>query len=953
MYGRDRELRVVADLLRVAEAGRGGMLLVEGEPGIGKTSLLRQAAAAAAERGFALSWGSADQPSQMAPMGAPVPAAPALGQLLTRSPPMATAAAGREHVTALHQAGLSPERRQPGLPEPTLGNQLLIMLDDLQWADKATLWRLRCLPSQPRAGAPLWILARSTVAADNDLERLFAHLECAGAVRMQLGPLDEATMADMAAGTLGAMPDHGLCALAAGAGGNPLLLIELLGGLRDEGRIRTEGGLASLVPGQLPQRLQSTVRCWLGDLCQCARQLLEVGAVLGRSFPVDRVAALLGETPAGLLPAIEAAIETGILIATPDSLAFRRDLVWQAIAEGVPTPARQALHLQAGELYFDQGGPAADTAAHLISGTRPGDTNAVARLDRAAQSFLASSPQTAADLALKALELAGPADQHRFSRTVTAAEALAAAGRLSEAAELARSTLAEPVPVITATQLRSVISSILFYSGRPSDAVSEAQRVLAEPELTREVRESAEVALMLGICAAMEDTRWATARAEVILAGADHRGEAAVVGALLALATIGWSEARLNAALDLARDAVRRASTGSDIARRALARLILVSMLTPAGLLDEAGAVVSRLAEDVTALGHTVHGASPDILAAHVALAAGRLTEAVTRAEAGLRLAETLGTHLLTPFGLSVLAMAALRSGDLGAAVEHVQNFQARLSEYGPTYGRTRCLVVAAQVAEATGGPHSAAALVADIYPKLKRRRCVLLADPTAPALLVRFAVSQGDREHAEAVAAAAENIAASNPGFAALTAAAAHSRGLLDRDADALNRAAIADPDPWARASAAEDLGVLFAQQQAHKNAVQSLDISLAGYDQTGAQRDAARVRRRLRRLGVRRRNFTYADRPGSGWASLTDTERAVSNLVAQGLTNQKIANQMFLSVHTVAFHLRQVFRKLDIGSRVDLARVLTERSQPGETQHVIATDSVGHLTRGRCVTM
>jgi DNA-binding CsgD family transcriptional regulator len=100
---------------------------------------------------------------------------------------------------------------------------------------------------------------------------------------------------------------------------------------------------------------------------------------------------------------------------------------------------------------------------------------------------------------------------------------------------------------------------------------------------------------------------------------------------------------------------------------------------------------------------------------------------------------------------------------------------------------------------------------------------------------------------------------------------------------------------------------------------------------------RDARRVRRRLRGLGIRRGHFTSANRPRSGWESLTDTERAVSALVAQGLTNQKIASELFLSPHTVAFHLRQVFRKLDIGSRVDLARQLTERSragvQPGRT--------------------
>lgn len=106
-------------------------------------------------------------------------------------------------------------------------------------------------------------------------------------------------------------------------------------------------------------------------------------------------------------------------------------------------------------------------------------------------------------------------------------------------------------------------------------------------------------------------------------------------------------------------------------------------------------------------------------------------------------------------------------------------------------------------------------------------------------------------------------------------------------------------------------------------------LEDSLAGYDQAAALRDSRRVRRRLRGIGIRRRHFTHATRPKSGWISLTDTERAVSDLVAKGLTNQQIAAEMFLSTHTVAFHLRQVFRKLDIGSRVDLARVCTEQAQ------------------------
>ncbi|MBV9449707.1 MAG: helix-turn-helix transcriptional regulator, partial [Streptosporangiaceae bacterium] len=80
-------------------------------------------------------------------------------------------------------------------------------------------------------------------------------------------------------------------------------------------------------------------------------------------------------------------------------------------------------------------------------------------------------------------------------------------------------------------------------------------------------------------------------------------------------------------------------------------------------------------------------------------------------------------------------------------------------------------------------------------------------------------------------------------------------------------------------------------------------------------------------RRLGVRRRHWTTAQRPVQGWASLTDTERGIAELVAEGLTNRQAAERMFISAHTVAFHLRQIFRKLSIGSRVELARLTAER--------------------------
>ena len=104
------------------------------------------------------------------------------------------------------------------------------------------------------------------------------------------------------------------------------------------------------------------------------------------------------------------------------------------------------------------------------------------------------------------------------------------------------------------------------------------------------------------------------------------------------------------------------------------------------------------------------------------------------------------------------------------------------------------------------------------------------------------------------------------------------------------------------------------------------SLDEALEGYERIGALWDVARVRARLRALGVRRRHWAQPQRPAFGWDSLTDTERAVAGLIARGMTNRQAAERMFLSPHTVSTHLRRMFGKLDIASRAELARIVAE---------------------------
>ena len=112
------------------------------------------------------------------------------------------------------------------------------------------------------------------------------------------------------------------------------------------------------------------------------------------------------------------------------------------------------------------------------------------------------------------------------------------------------------------------------------------------------------------------------------------------------------------------------------------------------------------------------------------------------------------------------------------------------------------------------------------------------------------------------------------------------------------LAEAAALHPDPWSRASAAEDLGVYHARRADRRRAVRRLAEANQGYESIGATADTARVRRRLRHLGVRRRHWTQSPgRPDRGWESLTETQHTVSELTAQGLNNRQIAAGMYVS--------------------------------------------------------
>ncbi|MBO0834035.1 MAG: AAA family ATPase [Actinobacteria bacterium] len=912
MRGRDAEWRLVGDLLRRADGGSGGVLLVDGEHGMGKSLLLREAGHEGAARGFSLATGAADQLGGQLPLFTLRMAVGMTSDDYDQPEPEPLAAQiGRLRERLVRRAETAP---------------VLVMLDDLQWAGEETLLALRVLPRELARYPVAWILARSVtprrVPQSKDAECLFTALEGEGAFRAALQPLDSGIVTEMLSHAFGAAPDDELLALASGAGGNPSLLADLIEGLREDEAIRLDGEHVGLASALLPRRVSRTARRWL-DVSEPARRLLETAAVLGGEFRLGDLAEVMATTPTALLPHLEEALDAGIIVAREDAFSFRYHLMVRAAAESVPRPVRRVLHRHFGEILLDREGSAAEACAHLLNAAAPCDPASVAGLDNGAARILRLSPRMAADLATRALQFTGPADRAAIPRAVAAAEALAAAGQPARAARIAYETLARPVPAPLEARIRSALASVLSMSGQASDAAAHAGKVLDSAD-SHDARDHAIVAWLQAATGRGCDRDADRVAADVLAVANDH-SDHAVLAAETTRAMLKWDEGRTSEALELLREAARRGGVSPD-ARHTQPLLLLAARMIDLRRLNEAASLIHSAEDSMPDIGLIAMIVS--VLRARLHLASGRFDEAGTEAESLLNAAESAGADAYASVARCLLASIALRQGRLHDADRDLAGRAVLPPHSAAVYAPAETCLAPAQVTEAVKGASAAIGQVLELCADPGTLRRVLLGDPAHAVWLVRAALAAGDLALATRAVAAIETLA--SPDTPAVAAAAAHARGLLTGDADSLTYAAAHHSDPWARASAAEDLGVLGIAKAAREEAVARLNEAFEGYAEVSAAADLARVRARLRDLGVRRRHWeTSPDRPVDGWDSLTNTERAVAVLIAEGLTNQQAASRMYISAHTVAHHLRQAFRKLRIGSRVELTRIVMERAQ------------------------
>ena len=920
------QCKVIGDLLCRAQRGSGGVVLVDGEPGIGKSFLLRHAIDEAGGQGFSLAAGTADE------LGQAIPFFVLRGALGEAFGGPAGDGPGRDLPDApawwITHIGAHLERRAATAP-------VLVCLDDLHCAGPATLAALRALPRDLKHHPVAWLLARSSTSQPR-ADYLFGLLEADGATRVTLAPLNEDAVAGMLTDAFGAPPGQRLCDLAHGAAGNPALVAELIAGLRDEHAVRVTGGHAVLVSDRLPRRVHLLAQRRLAGLGKQTRQLLATAAVLGPVSRLEDAARMLGETPATLLPAVDEAIDAAIMTATEHALTFRHQLLCRAVAEVIPPPARNALHRQYGEILLARGESAVRAADHLLRAAHPGDPASVAGLDQAAAQTLGSAPQIAAGLALRALELTPPADPAALPRAITAAEALTAAGQLDQASRIAHEVLAKPLPARAEDRMRCTLASLLCASGQAQDAADQAQMVLARPRLPGDVRDQALTALLQALAGLHHEL--AGPLAGTIMAAQGQPDRQAALAARLTRAVISWDNGQIGDALELLRGAARHPAAISPDSRHAQPLLAFATALIDLRQIKQAEDVLC--ATDSAAWQNIPASAVQSLLRARIHLAGGQLDDAAADARAAVTLAQALGAHGHAAAAHSVLGMIELRRGNLAAATAHIACRAPASPQFADIYAQSETATAEAQIIEACDGPAAVLAHLRRLHADLPARCGLLLGDPALAAWLTRTALAAGDSELAATACCMAQSLAEAHQQFPALAAAAAHSQGLAHRDPAHLAEAAARHPDPWARASAAEDLGVLHSRQGHRDQAIHHLKEALSGYRQVGASRDDARIRRRLRQHGVRRRHWTTPPaRPVTGWTSLTATEQTVANLVAEGLSNNQIGARMYISTHTVAYYLRQSFRKLSIASRIELARIVIEQAADGAAQPELAS--------------
>lgn len=949
--GRQRELGRLEQVLGEAASGAGRVVLLSGEPGMGKTRLATELARRAEEAGWLTLAGHAYETSSMPPY---LPFREAIGQYIRVHPPPGDVGpiAGLLAPGNEPRPGAGPVQSDryslfESAADLLIGAArshppgLLLRLEDIHWADPDSLHLLQHL-ARRLPEAPLLLVATCrNLGADRTgaftgtlatliRERLCEQVDLAGLTAEETGAL--------IGGMAGVQPPaHVAESLQVRTAGNPFFIEEVVHDLQLAGRDISSGAdwnAGAAVPGSIREVLAGR----LDRLSEPALRTLQVAAALDDHFPFETLALATGAAEEVLLASIDEAVAHGLLHETGEGrFQFRHAILREAIYLGLSAPRRAAVHAGIARRLTDRFGSAAtdhagELARHLLLGGRAEDLAraagyAIQAAERAMTQLAFADAARHYETALDALERSGERTPAR--RCTLLLDLAAAVARTGDMGRMEALTLASAKEAreagLSELLIRSCLASSIFGVALPD----------------RQMIPMVEAAL------------------EMIPAGDSARRSAllSVLACQLAL-TESWEEAEGPREESIAM--ARRLKDGQALAF-ALRNAYMARPHEKLEVRREHVAEVMRLARD---LGDKELELTSGCDHLQDSLLLGDLAAVDSGIEEHTRLAEELQQGMQTAHALILRGMRALLAGPLPTAVEinaemhrmrrrlsvpwadraiGAHTFvlrweQGRLDELEPVYeaGREPAAPVALRVSLAfvcaeLGRREAALQIIRGFRPE------DIAAFPDPPgrmfvaAVLAQACATAGETAHAEWLyryMLPQAGYAVSMNGSAVCLGAASRYLGLLAAamgdfdlasrhfdEADVLNSRLGARP--LLAHTMADRARMLLARDQGGDvdAAAGLLESAARAFDEVGITFHA-RVARELA-AGASKPAKVRATYPGG----LSEREVEVLRLLAAGMTNQQIADHLVISLNTVIRHVSNIFDKTGVANRAEAA--------------------------------
>jgi len=903
MIGRDRELRQLTQL--ASSPDRTQVAIVGGEAGIGKTRLIQEVLATLAPETVVLV-GHAEPGSLARPYEVLLDAIDGL--------PDVDQARIDTHLDALADPVRSPvERLQSGLAivNAVLGDRAaVVVFEDLHWADSESAALFERIAEQSGPRLLIGTYRPAEVTRRNPLAALLARLERRHVVtHLQLEAFGEADTAALLAAVTGRpAPYRAVAALHQRTGGNPFFIEELLRGHAGE-------DLDSLHEQPLPWTLAEVLRRQVDDLDPQIQRIVEAAAVLGHRLPFDLLAAVTGVSEDTLIAALLELVNRGVLVESgEDEFSFRHALVREAISAQLLGRQRRRIHEAAVEVLLAGGGSdPALVAHHARAAGRYDDMLDAARRGAALYLSIGSAYQ-----ALQLAEMGLDEADDDAELLAAAARAAWLAGLLDDAVRYARRWR---VSAVTATDRADALYLLIRLAWDTGD-------IAGMEALTHDVEQ-----LIAELQPGEDQARAMTAVAQSARLRDDIDTAVSWADRALALAAeFDLPRVRLTALVEKGSALTDRWSTNAD------GRALL------AGLIDDA----EKLGEWVLAaraLNDLVQDVPPASPAEHA--------EMLERMRVN---AERAGFEALAVAAyFQGRARLAVREGDLGAAIAALEEGRDRDRGF-VRHGRIadyHAAFLAGLYLEA-GELDRVEAIIADL-------RTLRVTGLAIPGLAFHLACRRRDLATAEQTltdvfAALAEQAWRSGSQAYDLISGATFAGLPLPRLAEMSRE--LLDANVWDDYRTAVD--ALLAQ--AHGQTAAALDAyrtvadsqivppSVRGTAHVGAARCLLALGRRdvaveevnvagpllakwsgwrVAELDQVRAQLGLApadgSRPVTGAAALTQREREVALLVADGLSNAELARRLYISPRTAAVHVSNILHKLGVSSRTEVVDMLS----------------------------